>query len=120
MLIKALLTANGLRYRVSELLGISPWRLRSRLIRYGLNDLDQGHIQDLARESDDFGNLPAHLIPQWSPSGIDLDKTLLKVESHLIDTALQQAGGSKTKAAELLGISLRTLQSRLSKISKIK
>jgi DNA-binding NtrC family response regulator len=41
------------------------------------------------------------------------EKTLPDVEKTLIMLALEQAGGNKSKAAELLGITRRTLYGRL-------
>lgn len=50
---------------------------------------------------------------QWTvpPTGIDLEK----VESRLIQSALDQSGQNKTKAARLLGISRDTLRYRMEK-----
>lgn len=39
--------------------------------------------------------------------------TIAEVEKQAIKTALQQTGGNRTKAAELLGISIRTLRNKL-------
>ncbi len=50
------------------------------------------------------------------PEGIDLDKTLESFERRLITRALEVAGNSRTKAAGLLGISLRSLRYRLMKL----
>ena len=49
----------------------------------------------------------------WSvpPSGIELDT----VEHHLILSALEQAGGNKSKAARLLGLTRHTLRYRMDK-----
>ena len=46
-------------------------------------------------------------------SKIELDEYLLDVESQLIERAIKQADGNKTKAAELLGISRAKLLRRL-------
>ena len=47
--------------------------------------------------------------------GIDLDSLMEKYEKELIDTALARAGGNRTKAAGILGISFRSLRYRLKK-----
>lgn len=48
-----------------------------------------------------------------SPEGIDLPEVLSNVERDYILKALELSGGSKHKAARLLGISLRSLRYRL-------
>lgn len=45
------------------------------------------------------------------PAGIDLEK----LEAHLIRKALEQAAGNKSRAAKLLGMTRRTLYSRMEK-----
>jgi two-component system response regulator PilR (NtrC family) len=47
---------------------------------------------------------------------VDLEGTLQRVEKQLIDEALRRAGGVKTRAAELLGLSFRSLRYRLQKL----
>ncbi|HET6347056.1 MAG TPA: helix-turn-helix domain-containing protein, partial [Myxococcota bacterium] len=47
---------------------------------------------------------------------VDLESTLQRVEKQLIDEALRRAGGVKTRAAELLGLSFRSLRYRLQKL----
>jgi len=49
------------------------------------------------------------------PGGIDLEKTLADVERSLLEQAIQEAGGVKTRAAELLGLSFRSFRYRLEK-----
>ena len=49
------------------------------------------------------------------PEGIDLDSLLNEIEKGLVQKALEYAGGSKTRAAELLGLNLRSFRYRLSK-----
>lgn len=48
-------------------------------------------------------------------SGFDLDSVLADVERGYLVKALEMAGGGKQKAAELLGISLRSIRYRLEK-----
>jgi len=47
--------------------------------------------------------------------GQDLDTLLEDYERHLIESALGQTGGNRTKAAEVLGVSFRSLRYRLKK-----
>ncbi len=51
-------------------------------------------------------------------SGINLNEYLSNIEKDLLNKALQKAGGVKTKAAELLGLSFREFRYRLSKYEK--
>lgn len=55
---------------------------------------------------------PAAEIPE---QGFELDRHLGDLEKHFLQTALQQSGGSKLKAAQLLGITFRSLRYRLVK-----
>ncbi|RMH45018.1 MAG: sigma-54-dependent Fis family transcriptional regulator [Deltaproteobacteria bacterium] len=48
--------------------------------------------------------------------GIDLDAVLRDYERQLIERALAHTGGNRKRAAELLGISFRSLRYRLSKL----
>lgn len=49
------------------------------------------------------------------PRGMDLDHHLADIEKTILYKALNQAGGVKTRAAELLGINARSLRYRLEK-----
>ena len=53
------------------------------------------------------------------PEGVDLDKTLETTERQLITRALELAGGNRSKAAQLLGISFRSLRYRLVKLGMV-
>ncbi|MBF0447706.1 MAG: sigma-54-dependent Fis family transcriptional regulator [Magnetococcales bacterium] len=47
--------------------------------------------------------------------GIDLEKCIEEIEQKAMDQALDRAGGNKTKAAEILGLSFRSFRYRLKK-----
>jgi len=47
--------------------------------------------------------------------GIDLEKTVEDIEKEIIAKALKKAGGVKTRAAELLGLSFRSMRYKLGK-----
>jgi two-component system response regulator PilR (NtrC family) len=49
------------------------------------------------------------------PEGINLERTVEDFEKAIITEALKKAGGVKKKAAELLGLSFRSMRYRLSK-----
>jgi len=49
-------------------------------------------------------------------SGIDLNEELEKVERKIVEKALEKTKGSKTKAAELLHITLDSLRYRIEKL----
>ncbi len=49
------------------------------------------------------------------PGGIDLEKAVEDFEKAIIKEALKKAGGVKTKAAEILGLSFRSMRYKLSK-----
>jgi two-component system response regulator PilR (NtrC family) len=49
------------------------------------------------------------------PGGIDLDRTVEDFEKAIIAEALRKAGGVKKKAAELLGLTFRSMRYKLSK-----
>jgi two-component system, NtrC family, response regulator PilR len=53
-----------------------------------------------------------------SLQGGSLDTYLMNIEKQLIDQALEQTNGNKTKAAELLGISFRAMRYKLKKIDE--
>jgi len=47
--------------------------------------------------------------------GVDLDKILFTIEEAYLKKAMELSGGNKSKAAELLGMNLRSIRYRLSK-----
>lgn len=50
------------------------------------------------------------------PGGIDLEKTMAKIERDYLLKALEMAHGSRQRAAELLGVNLRSLRYRMNKL----
>lgn len=52
---------------------------------------------------------------KWDASGVQLEEILLKIEKEYLLKALDQAGGSRKKAAKLLGVTMRSLRYRLEK-----
>ncbi len=54
-------------------------------------------------------------VPQISTEGLDLEAALEEYEKLIIREALNKAGGVKKKAAELLGLSLRSMRYKLDK-----
>ncbi len=59
---------------------------------------------------------PPGLAPQLPPEGMDLESYLEGVERHLLIQALDKTAGIKTEAAQLLGLSFRSLRYRLAKL----
>jgi len=66
---------------------------------------------------DEVQRAPASRIPTEAAlgEGHDLDSLLEDYERRLIESALHQTGGNRTKAAEVLGVSFRSLRYRLKK-----
>ncbi|HEY4183526.1 MAG TPA: sigma-54 dependent transcriptional regulator [Polyangia bacterium] len=60
------------------------------------------------------GELPPHLVPASENGGIRIPgSTLDEIEHHAIRKTLEATGGSTSKAAEILGISVRKIQYKL-------
>jgi two-component system response regulator PilR (NtrC family) len=72
-----------------------------------IDDLPQ-EVRGSNRGSDDLLAFP--------DAGIDLESTLSAIESRFIHLALERAGGNKTRAADLLGLSFRSLRYRIQKL----
>ncbi len=49
------------------------------------------------------------------PDGVDLDRILNQIEHAYVKRAIEESGGNKKKAAELLGINTRSIRYRLDK-----
>ncbi len=70
------------------------------------------HLPDAFRS----GSVSSELVPRDIPdAGIDLEKLLQNAERTLLYRALERAGGIKTEAAKLLGLSFRSFRHRLQK-----
>ncbi|HSW63097.1 MAG TPA: sigma-54 dependent transcriptional regulator [Dissulfurispiraceae bacterium] len=73
---------------------------------------EDGILKNSASASGADAALPATAVPA---GGMNLDEHLSRVEQELLASALQQADGVKTRAAELLGLTLREYRYRLAK-----
>ncbi len=49
---------------------------------------------------------------------MDLESYLSNIESNILQQALKRTDGNKTQAAELLGLSFRSLRYRLAKLKE--
>ncbi len=63
------------------------------------------------------GSIPEELdfLPEVHMDGVDLEKKIEEFEKAIIKDALKKSGGVKKKAAELLGLSFRSMRYKLSK-----
>jgi DNA-binding NtrC family response regulator len=78
-----------------------------------------GSIIEVADFSETFQHsIKAQRFAAKDETKIQMDEYLLEIESQLIDRAVTQAKGNKTKAAELLGISRAKLLRRLAVFKK--
>ncbi|MDR2456604.1 MAG: sigma 54-interacting transcriptional regulator, partial [Deltaproteobacteria bacterium] len=112
-LYNALMTSGGTRSRTSTLLGISPWRLRMRLVAFSLVDLNPMELMAIPKERFAKPPLPPGLAPDWSGGPADLDEILHRVERHYIRLAMEKSNQNKTEAAISLGLSRRSFQHRI-------
>lgn len=62
---------------------------------------------------------PFSKIVQQSQAGIHVGKTVEEVERELIESTLEHFGGDKKQAADILGISLKTLYNRLNSYGNV-
>ncbi|MDR3205443.1 MAG: sigma 54-interacting transcriptional regulator [Deltaproteobacteria bacterium] len=112
-LYNSMMTSGGGRSRASSLLSISPWRLRMRLVAFGLADLNPMELINLPKERFAKPTLPPHLAKDWNGGPIVLDEVLHEVERHYIGLALEINDFNKTEAAISLGLSRRSFQHRI-------
>ncbi|MDR1677608.1 MAG: sigma 54-interacting transcriptional regulator [Deltaproteobacteria bacterium] len=112
-LYNALMTAGGNRGQTSILLGISPWRLRMRLMAFNLADLNPVQLLSIPKERFLKPSLPEEVAPEWTGQAIKLDDILHAVERQFIKLALERSNDNKTEAANVLGLSRRSFQHRI-------
>ncbi len=62
------------------------------------------------------GGGPARQALAFPPEGVDLDDVLGEIEGEYISVALERTGGVQKRAAELLGLSFRSLRYRIQKL----
>lgn len=76
----------------------------------------EGILAASGGEPIDIAHIPLHLRGQNTPAGqvvIPIGSTLADVERQMISETLKSSGGSKTRAAQTLGIGLRTLYRKM-------
>ncbi len=73
-------------------------------------------VGDLPPELRGKAGVALHDLLAFPDQGIALEEVLQALEKHFLDEALRRAAGVKTKAAELLGLSFRSLRYRLHKL----
>jgi DNA-binding NtrC family response regulator len=112
-LYNALMTAGGNRGRTSILVGISPWRLRMRLMAFSLADLNPVELMGIPRDRFPKPALPDDVAPDWAGTSLKLDDILHAVERQFIKLALENSNDNKTEAANALGLSRRSFQHRI-------
>ncbi len=131
------LLGEHLLQRLSSEQGGAPKRLTSDALRALLRHDFPGNVRELANILERAATLAVHdeievsdlsdnvvsrremdspkliTLPQ---DGLDLDSMMSRVERSLIEQALDRTGGVRTQAAQLLGISFRSLRYRLNKL----
>ncbi len=84
--------------------------------------LTAGELVELSALPEHIRNAKAHGATtvsarfQLPDGGMDLEKYMLDLELQAMNQALERAGGNKTKAAEILGMSFRSFRYRLKKL----
>lgn len=73
------------------------------------------HLPEAIRQEQPCHTLVPDNIP---PEGIDLEKILEQIENTLLMKAMDRAGGVKTEAARLLGLTFRSFRHRLQKFDR--
>ncbi len=74
-------------------------------------------LGDLPAEVSGMSNAPAAGLVSLPEDGCNLDEVLAEVERRLLVQALDRTGGVRTAAAQVLGISFRSLRYRLAKLA---
>jgi two-component system response regulator PilR (NtrC family) len=112
-LYNALMSSGGARGQTATLLGISPWRLRMRLVAFSLVDLNPVELMSIPKDRFSKPPLPPDLAHDWTGGQVDLGAVLHKVERHYIRLAMAKHRDNKTEAAIALGLSRRSFQHRI-------
>ena len=109
-------------------------RISQNFINYLMNQPLEGNVRELKNIVEreiimcDDGILgkgvlstetTSSLLPPLTEEGVNLKEILKNVEKEYLLKALELAGGKKTKAAELLGLTFREFRYRLSKLNKL-
>ncbi|SMP18469.1 two-component system, NtrC family, response regulator PilR [Desulfurobacterium pacificum] len=109
-------------------------RISQNFINYLMNQPLEGNVRELKNIVErevimcDDGILgkgvlstetTSSLLPPLTEGGVNLKEILKNVEKEYLLKALELAGGKKTKAAELLGLTFREFRYRLSKLNKL-
>ena len=115
LLLRALAGAGGRRKQAAKLLGINQRSMRYRVSKHDIREDSAEALSKQLNQAEAQAGSAGPLNPPWVPGGMSMDEALLKAERHLLDLALEEAGGSKTRAAELLGINFRSIRYRVSK-----
>ena len=102
-ILRALKSTNWNKQAAAAALGLRRPTLYSKMRRHGI-PLRRG-------ESNSLVGLDLALPDE----GLDLDATLAQIESRLLVKALERTNGVQTRAAMLLGVSLRQLLYKLQK-----
>src|SRR5262245_27694547 len=83
----------------------------------------EGSITRLPPQQVDESALPSRIryarLKSIPPDGIDLPQIVDDFERELIATALQQSGGSQTRASRLLGLRVQTLNMKLKRFAEL-
>jgi two-component system, NtrC family, response regulator PilR len=74
------------------------------------------HVHDLPEEVQATQGPPVGDLLAFPEEGVAIEERLVAIERVFIDEALRRANGVKTKAAEMLGLSFRSLRYRLQKL----
>lgn len=76
---------------------------------------DRIELTDLPAYVSNFAAKPGELLRSLPQGGLDLEKYVAEIETHLIQQALQSSRYSQKRAADLLGLTARSLRYRLKK-----
>ena len=73
-------------------------------------------LGDLPESISGHASAPAQTLLDLPPEGLNLDDVLNEAERRLLLAALERSGGVRKRAAELLGVTFRSLRYRLKKL----